>query len=61
MDVKYGFVPDGVEITLEPDHFDTFDQKPKKIGEALVATGDRLKAHGYTPDFIAPTGPRNAR
>ena len=55
MDRKYGFVPDAVEITLEPGVFGTFDKNATLIGQVLVATGDSLKANGYTPDFIGPS------
>ena len=39
-----------------PDVFNTFDQDGAKLGAALVATGDRLKANGFNVDFIAPSG-----
>jgi hypothetical protein len=52
---KYGFVPDAVEVSLEPDVFKTFNQDPRLLGAALVATGDRLSAQGFTPDFIGPS------
>lgn len=50
---KFGVVPDAVEIILEPDNGPPLT--PKQIGEALVATGRRLEAAGFTPDFIAPS------
>lgn len=50
---KWGWVPDAVEISLEPDN--TPNWKGPVIGRAIVATGDRLKAAGFTPDFIAPS------
>ncbi len=48
---KYGFVPDGVEVLLEPDvaKFGT----GTLVGECMVAAGNRLKKIGYQPDFIA--------
>jgi hypothetical protein len=49
---KYGFVPDAVEMLLEPDNT---PWRGADLARALVATGDRLKAAGYTPDFIAPS------
>ena len=49
---KYGWVPDGVEIALEPHHA---NWNAKQVGEALVAVANRLQAHNYTPDFIAPS------
>lgn len=55
MQTKYGFVPDAVEVSLEPHVFNAFDRDPAKLGAALVATGDRLKEHGFTPDFIGPS------
>jgi hypothetical protein len=55
---KYGFVPDGVEIILEPDNsgFSGF-----QIGHAIVATARRLKRDGFSPDFIAPSTTSMAR
>jgi hypothetical protein len=50
---KYGWVPDAVEMILEPDN--TQNWRGGSIGAALVATGDRLKAAGWTPAFIAPS------
>jgi hypothetical protein len=61
MQTKYGFVPDAVEVSLEPHIFNTFDRDPRKLGAALVATGDRLKEHGFTPDFIGPSNSRTSR
>ena len=50
---KYGWVPDAVEISLEPDN--TPNWTPDAIAHAIVAAGDRLKAAGYQPAFIAPS------
>lgn len=50
---RFGFVPDAVEIILEPDN--TPNWRPDVIGRALVAAGDRLKAAGWRPAFIAPS------
>lgn len=55
MDTKYGFVPDMVEVALEPTIFEVFSNSPATLAAALVAAGDRLKAAGYTPDFVAPS------
>ena len=55
MQSKYNFVPDGVEVALEPKVFNVFDQNPLTYAAALVATGDRLAANGFTPDFIGPS------
>lgn len=51
MNDKYGFVPDGVEVILEPDvaKYGNGDL----VGKCLVETGDKLKSNGYTPEFIA--------
>ena len=49
---RYGFVPDAVELVLEPDNT---PWRAPDLARALVATGDRLKAAGFTPDFIAPS------
>ena len=50
---RFGWVPDAVEISLEPDN--TPNWTPQAIGRALVATGDRLKSAGFRPSFIAPS------
>lgn len=50
---KYGWVPDAVEVVLEPDH--TPNWRGAQIGAAIVAAGDRLAAAGYHPDFVAPS------
>ena len=50
---RYGWVPDALEISLEPDN--TPNWRPDVIGRALVAAGDRLKAAGFRPHFIAPS------
>lgn len=52
MQAKFGFVPDAVEAALEPDNT---PWTPEQLGRAIVAAGDRLKAAGYHPDFIAPS------
>lgn len=53
IDSKYGWVPDSVEIVNEPKYDKGWS--PAKIGNNLVAVGDRLANNGYTPDFAAPS------
>ena len=51
---KYGIVPDGIEIILEPDlaaHW----KDGKQVGRAVVATANLLSSKGYSPDYIAPS------
>ena len=50
---KYHFVPDAVEMVLEPDHAQRWT--PRVIGTAMIATARRLNAAGFRPEFIAPT------
>jgi hypothetical protein len=50
---RYGWVPDAVEVILEPDNIANWT--PEVIGRSIVATGDRLKAAGFRPAFIAPS------
>jgi hypothetical protein len=50
---KYGWVPDAVEMVLEPDN--TPNWRASTIGPAIVASGDRLAAAGFRPAFIAPS------
>ncbi|NNG15075.1 MAG: hypothetical protein HKM89_01255 [Gemmatimonadales bacterium] len=52
MQSRYGWTPDAVEIVLEADNA---GWSGTQVGHALVATGDRLAAAGYRPDFIAPS------
>jgi hypothetical protein len=49
---KYGFAPDGLELLLEPENT---PHRANAMAPALVATGDRLKAAGFTPDIVAPS------
>lgn len=49
---KYGWVPDSVEVILEPDNS---SWTGNHIGSVMVAAGDRLAANGFNPDFIAPS------
>jgi hypothetical protein len=63
MQSEYGFVPDAVEMSLEPDVFRTFNTNGADIGRALVATANSLNANGFSNvDLIAPsnTNMRNA-
>ena len=52
MQRRYGFVPDAIEVLLEPEN--TAWRAPR-IGEAIAAAGARLAAAGFRPDFIAPS------
>ena len=49
---KYGWVPDAWEVILEPDNA---NWSGKQVGSAIAAAGNRLKAHGFNPVFIAPS------
>jgi len=51
---KYGFVPDAIEVKLEPDKRGD-NWKPAHMADAIVAAGDRLAKEGFAPDFIAPS------
>jgi hypothetical protein len=50
---KYGFVPDTWEVILEPDLVPEWT--PKFTAEAIAAAGRRLREHGFTPRFVAPS------
>ncbi len=52
---KYGWVPDFVEVSLEPTWFETFDSDPIKLGQALIAMSERLEQNGFNPGIIAPS------
>jgi len=59
---KYGFVPDSIEIILEPDNVSGPGWTGTQIGEVIVATGDRLKAEGFAvPAFSGPSTMQAAR
>ncbi len=49
----FGFEPDAIEVILEPDNGTFFSAN--LVGQAIVATGNRLAANGFHPDFIAPS------
>src|SRR5262245_53750101 len=49
---KYGWTPDAIEMVLEADNA---QWSGTQLGQAVVATGDRLKAYGFTPAFVAPS------
>jgi hypothetical protein len=49
---KYGFVPDSVEITLEPENT---SWNGADLGHGLYATQQRLAAFGFHPKFILPS------
>ena len=51
---KYGFVPNALEVELEPANA---IMNGTQLGKCLVAAGDKLAAHGFHPDFIAPSDP----
>jgi hypothetical protein len=51
---KYGFVPDAIEVINEPDN-GNIKWTPQQVGNAIVATGNRLRAAGFQPGFIAPS------
>ena len=57
MQGKYGFVPDAVELNLEPENtaYSAID-----MGRALVATARRLRAAGFAPRFVGPSSTRAA-
>lgn len=50
---KYGWVPDAVEVVLEPDNGTGWTAT--QMGNAIVAAGSRLAAAGFTPEFITPS------
>lgn len=52
MQRRFGFVPDAVEVMLEPDNT---PWTPEQLARSMVAAGDRLRSEGFRPDFIAPS------
>lgn len=51
---KYGFVPDSIEVKLEPDKR-ADNWTPAHMANAIVAAGDRLAKEKFRPAFIAPS------
>jgi hypothetical protein len=49
---RYGLVPDSWELVLEPD---PSIWTGEKLGRALVATSRRLRANGFSPEFVGPS------
>ncbi len=49
----YGFVPDSLELMLEPDQVPQWSGH--LLGEALVAAQGRLSAAGFQPGFVGPS------
>ncbi|MEO7041278.1 MAG: hypothetical protein ABI035_03350 [Gemmatimonadaceae bacterium] len=50
----FNIVPDSWEVILEPDNTGGL-WDGTMIGRAIAAAGDRLKADGFTPHFVAPS------
>jgi hypothetical protein len=50
---KYGWVPDFWEVILEPDNVSQWNTGTV-LGNAMVASANRLTANGITPRFVAP-------
>lgn len=55
MSQKYGWVPDAIEVILEPDHPSQPGWSADQLAKALIAAALRLENNGYRPDFIAPS------
>lgn len=53
LQARYGFVPDAVEVILEPDN--NTIRTGTGIGQLIAAAGPRLAAAGFRPEFIAPS------
>jgi uncharacterized protein YjdB len=49
---KYGWTPDALELLLEPENT---PWTGTQMGQALVATANRLNGMGFSPDFIGPS------
>lgn len=50
----FGFVPDAVEMILEPDNVTAW-RSGTLIGPAIVAAAARLATAGFSPVFVAPS------
>jgi hypothetical protein len=59
MQSKYGFIPDGWEVVLEPGVVSP-NWTPAKIDDAIIRSNNLLIANGFiNPYFIAPSSPGN--
>jgi hypothetical protein len=54
MQSKYGWTPNALEVILEPDNTNP-PWSGTYIGQVIAATGARLAAAGFTPEFIGPS------
>jgi hypothetical protein len=54
LQATFGWVPDAVELNLEPDNQSAV-WTGTYLGQAMVAAGDRLAAAGFHPDFVGPS------
>lgn len=50
---RHDVVPDALELLLEPDWGQLWDAE--SLSDALIAAGDRLRAHGFEPDIVVPS------
>jgi hypothetical protein len=50
---RFGLEPDRWEVILEPDNTDDWDGR--RIGAAIVAAAARVREHGFTFRFAAPS------
>jgi O-glycosyl hydrolase len=59
MHETYGWVPDTIEVLLEPDNVSQWNGT--LLGRTIVATQARLQANGFAPRFIAPSNTNMGR
>jgi O-glycosyl hydrolase len=50
----YGWVPDGIEIILEPDNSNA-NYTAQQVTSLIEGVGERMAAEGYSPDIVAPS------
>lgn len=55
LNTTYGWVPDAVEIVLEPDHGSNSHWTATKLVNCLLATQSRLAGHSWNPKFLVPS------
>jgi subtilisin family serine protease len=54
LQARFGFVPNAIEVILEPDN-NAGTWYGTAIGRAIATAGPRLAAAGFRPEFIAPS------
>lgn len=55
LNATYGWVPDMIEVILEPDHGSNSNWTATKLVNSILSTQSRLAGHGWNPRFVVPS------